>query len=67
MNLHGNSLTGTLPAWLGTAPDLQYIDLANNGFTGSVPPFLSSVPQVSAVLIKVKLTYYAAGNMCADL
>ncbi|KAL7085120.1 hypothetical protein ACP275_14G261900 [Erythranthe tilingii] len=39
--LNNNILTGSIPEFLGTLPELTYLNLAYNRFTGSVPDSLS--------------------------
>ncbi|PWA56694.1 malectin-like carbohydrate-binding domain-containing protein [Artemisia annua] len=41
IDLHNNSLSGTIPSFLGSMPNLQRLDLANNQFSGQVPASLS--------------------------
>ncbi|KAG6673116.1 hypothetical protein I3842_16G095800 [Carya illinoinensis] len=41
IDLHNNSLNGTIPDFLGSFPDLLLLNLADNRFNGSVPTSLS--------------------------
>ncbi|KAL3850725.1 hypothetical protein ACJIZ3_012607 [Penstemon smallii] len=41
IDLHNNSLNGSIPVFLGTLPSLNELNLANNNFGGSVPASLS--------------------------
>ncbi|XP_043710968.1 probable LRR receptor-like serine/threonine-protein kinase At1g05700 [Telopea speciosissima] len=41
IDLHNNSLTGEIPAFLGDLPNLQLLNLADNNFSGTVPMSLS--------------------------
>ncbi|KAL2487820.1 Leucine-rich repeat protein kinase family protein [Forsythia ovata] len=41
IDLHNNSLYGTIPDFLGTFPDLKELNLADNQFTGSIPASLA--------------------------
>ncbi|PWA60197.1 malectin-like carbohydrate-binding domain-containing protein [Artemisia annua] len=41
IDLHNNSLIGTIPSFLGSMPNLQRLDLADNQFSGPVPASLS--------------------------
>ncbi|KAI3801444.1 hypothetical protein L1987_29549 [Smallanthus sonchifolius] len=40
-DLHNNSLTGTIPDFLGTMPNLRQLNLADNQFSGRIPTTLS--------------------------
>ncbi|XP_062000402.1 probable LRR receptor-like serine/threonine-protein kinase At5g10290 [Rosa rugosa] len=41
IDLHDNSLTGSIPEFLGSFPNLKKLDLSHNRFNGTVPPSLS--------------------------
>lgn len=41
IDLDANSLTGTIPSFLGTMPKLQQLNLTNNQFSGPIPTSLS--------------------------
>lgn len=41
IDLHNNTLIGTIPSFLGSMPNLQRLDLADNQFSGPVPASLS--------------------------
>ncbi|XP_076934533.1 putative leucine-rich repeat receptor-like protein kinase At2g19210 [Bidens hawaiensis] len=41
IDLHNNSLTGQIPSFLGTLPNLKQLNLSDNQFTGSIPRLLS--------------------------
>nr|GEX69517.1 malectin-like carbohydrate-binding domain-containing protein [Tanacetum cinerariifolium] len=42
IDLHNNSLSGTIPSFLGTMPNLQRLNLADNKFSGPLPTSLST-------------------------
>nr|GEW55892.1 malectin-like carbohydrate-binding domain-containing protein [Tanacetum cinerariifolium] len=41
IDLHNNSLSGPIPSFLGTLPNLKQLNLADNQFSGSIPRSLS--------------------------
>ncbi|KAI3806360.1 hypothetical protein L1987_22260 [Smallanthus sonchifolius] len=41
IDLHNNSLTGPIPRFLGTLPNLKQLNLVDNQFSGSIPRSLS--------------------------
>ncbi|KAJ0765354.1 putative transferase [Helianthus annuus] len=41
IDLHNNSLSGPIPKFLGTLPNLKQLNLSDNQFTGSIPRWLS--------------------------
>ncbi|KAK9055404.1 hypothetical protein SSX86_026487 [Deinandra increscens subsp. villosa] len=58
IDMHKNSLTGTIPSFLGTMPNLQQLNLADNQLSGSIPTALSKNN-------KVKLTVTGNPSLCA--
>ncbi|XP_042753218.1 probable LRR receptor-like serine/threonine-protein kinase At1g51820 [Lactuca sativa] len=59
IDLHNNSLTGTIPEFLGTMPNLQQLNLADNQFSGPIPTSLSNNN-------KLKLTVTGNPSVCAS-
>ncbi|CAN6442419.1 unnamed protein product [Victoria cruziana] len=57
IDLHNNSLNGSIPEFLGTLPNLQILNLADNQFNGSVP---SSLNGNSRVILNI------SGNNISD-
>ncbi|PWA74728.1 malectin-like carbohydrate-binding domain-containing protein [Artemisia annua] len=53
IDFHNNSLTGPIPSFLGTLPNLKQLNLADNQFSGSIPRSLSR---------NSKLNLFVAGN-----
>ncbi|XP_073056865.1 probable LRR receptor-like serine/threonine-protein kinase At1g51820 isoform X1 [Primulina eburnea] len=51
IDLQNNSLTGPIPAFLGTFPNLKELNLANNKFDGSIPPSLSQKKGLNLVVV----------------
>ncbi|CAN6442433.1 unnamed protein product [Victoria cruziana] len=47
IDLHNNSLSGSIPGFLGKLPNLKQLDLADNRFSGSVPESLTHNPKIS--------------------
>nr|DAD25975.1 TPA_asm: hypothetical protein HUJ06_027443 [Nelumbo nucifera] len=50
IDLHNNSLTGEIPAFLGTFPNLKELNLADNEFSGSIPSSLSKNSKLKLVV-----------------
>nr|GEV67261.1 malectin-like carbohydrate-binding domain-containing protein [Tanacetum cinerariifolium] len=50
IDLHANSLTGTIPSFLGTMPELQQLNLANNQFSGPIPTSLAQNKNLKLVI-----------------
>ncbi|KAI3971730.1 hypothetical protein MKW92_002917, partial [Papaver armeniacum] len=42
IDLHNNSLTQTIPGFLGTFPNLVVLNLADNNFSGAIPSSISN-------------------------
>ncbi|XP_028062811.1 uncharacterized protein At1g24485-like [Camellia sinensis] len=59
IDLHNNSITGPIPNFLGTLPNLKELNLANNQFSGSIPTSLSNNN-------KIKLVVTGNPNLCAS-
>ncbi|KAI3742469.1 hypothetical protein L1987_60152 [Smallanthus sonchifolius] len=59
IDLHNNSLTGTIPDFLGTMPNLRQLNLADNQFSGSIPTTLSRNN-------KLKLTVTGNPSLCTS-
>ena len=49
LNLHGNLLTGPIPANLGRLASLEDLDMSRNSLTGSVPGGLGALPNLTNV------------------
>ncbi|XP_031488627.1 putative leucine-rich repeat receptor-like serine/threonine-protein kinase At2g04300 [Nymphaea colorata] len=47
IDLHNNSLSGSIPEFLGKLPNLQQLNLADNQFNGSVPSSLTGNSKVN--------------------
>ncbi|KAL5765980.1 hypothetical protein ACOSP7_016597 [Xanthoceras sorbifolium] len=59
IDLHNNSLSGSVPDFLGTLPSLKQLNLADNEFSGPIPTSLSSNN-------KLKLTVSGNPDLCAS-
>ncbi|XP_024965308.1 probable LRR receptor-like serine/threonine-protein kinase At1g51820 [Cynara cardunculus var. scolymus] len=59
IDLHNNSLTGTIPDYLGTMPKLKELNLANNSFSGPIPTSVSKNN-------KLKLTVTGNPSLCTS-
>ncbi|XP_071741048.1 uncharacterized protein At1g24485-like [Rutidosis leptorrhynchoides] len=59
IDLHNNTLIGTIPSSLGTLPNLQLLNLADNQFTGAIPSSLSKNN-------KLKLTATGNPGLCTS-
>ncbi|KAL8236533.1 hypothetical protein R6Q59_017614 [Mikania micrantha] len=59
IDLHNNTLTGSIPDYLGTMPNLQQLNLADNQFSGSIPTTLSKNKNL-------KLTTSGNPSLCAS-
>ncbi|XP_071741026.1 uncharacterized protein At1g24485-like [Rutidosis leptorrhynchoides] len=59
IDLHNNSLSGTIPSFLGTMSNLQQLNLADNKFSGSIPSSLSNNG-------KLKLTVTGNPSLCTS-
>ena len=46
LHLHNNTLTGSVPAWLGNLPGLERIGLGGNQLTGDIPPELGDLAKL---------------------
>ncbi|PWA90527.1 malectin-like carbohydrate-binding domain-containing protein [Artemisia annua] len=59
IDLHNNSLSGEIPSFLGTLPNLQQLNLADNQFSGSIPTSLTKNS-------KLKLTVTGNPSLCTS-
>ncbi|KAJ0554143.1 putative transferase [Helianthus annuus] len=59
IDLHNNSLTGPIPKFLGTLPNLKQLNLGDNQFTGSIPRSLSKKSNLN-------LSYTGNPVLCTD-
>ncbi|XP_021912554.1 probable LRR receptor-like serine/threonine-protein kinase At1g05700 [Carica papaya] len=50
VDLHNNSLEGTIPEFLGTLPNLKLLNLADNLFIGPIPTSISKNSQLKLVI-----------------
>ncbi|KAM7522259.1 hypothetical protein LguiA_012161 [Lonicera macranthoides] len=57
IDLHNNSITGPIPDFLGTLPNLKELNLADNQFTGPIPASLLKNT-------KLKLVVSGNSNLC---
>ncbi|KAL3826140.1 hypothetical protein ACJIZ3_022169 [Penstemon smallii] len=65
IDLHNNSLSGSIPDFLGTLPSLNRLNLANNNFIGSVPASLSQRNGLNLTL-SGNPNLCTSGNSCAS-
>ncbi|BFG34248.1 hypothetical protein CerSpe_205220 [Prunus speciosa] len=59
MDLHNNSLSGSIPDFLGTLPNLKQLNLADNKLSGPIPTTISNNN-------KLKLVSSGNPNLCAS-
>ncbi|KAK2643195.1 hypothetical protein Ddye_024958 [Dipteronia dyeriana] len=59
IDLHDNSLSESVPDFLGTLPSLKQLNLADNEFSGPIPPSLSNNN-------KLKLVVSGNPNLCVS-
>lgn len=59
IDLHNNSLSGSIPDFLGTLPNLKELNLADNKLTGQIPSSLSKNN-------KIKLTVSGNPELCVS-
>ncbi|XVF68670.1 hypothetical protein PTKIN_Ptkin11bG0020100 [Pterospermum kingtungense] len=50
IDLHNNSLIGSIPDFLGTLPNLKQLNLADNGLSGSIPSSISKNSKLKLVV-----------------
>ncbi|XP_022729885.1 probable LRR receptor-like serine/threonine-protein kinase At1g05700 [Durio zibethinus] len=50
IDLHNNSLIGSIPEFLGTLPNLKQLNLADNGFSGPIPSSISENNKLKLVV-----------------
>ncbi|KAK8581517.1 hypothetical protein V6N13_144539 [Hibiscus sabdariffa] len=50
IDLHNNSLTGSIPEFLGTLPNLKQLNLAGNGLSGPIPYSISNNKKLKLVV-----------------
>ncbi|XWS53191.1 hypothetical protein CRYUN_Cryun11dG0136700 [Craigia yunnanensis] len=50
IDLHNNSLIGSIPEFLGTLPNLKQLNLANNEFSGLIPSSISKNTKLKLVV-----------------
>ncbi|KAJ0788061.1 putative transferase [Helianthus annuus] len=63
IDLHNNTLTGTIPDFLGSMPNLQELNLADNEFSGSIPATLSKNKKLK---LNVTGSFCTPGKSCAS-
>ncbi|KAK9940343.1 hypothetical protein M0R45_017009 [Rubus argutus] len=59
IDMHNNSLSGAIPSFLGTLPNLKELNLGDNKLSGPVPPTISKNT-------KLKLEDSGNPNLCAS-
>ncbi|GMI81811.1 hypothetical protein like AT4G29990 [Hibiscus trionum] len=50
IDMHNNSLIGSIPEFLGTLPNLKQLNLAGNGLSGSIPSSISNNKKLKLVV-----------------
>ncbi|XP_057953788.1 probable LRR receptor-like serine/threonine-protein kinase At1g05700 [Malania oleifera] len=50
IDLHNNSLSGEIPDFFGTLPNLKQLNLANNDFSGTIPASISNNNNLKLVI-----------------
>ncbi|XVE79664.1 hypothetical protein DITRI_Ditri14bG0076100 [Diplodiscus trichospermus] len=50
IDLHNNSLIGSIPEFLGTLPSLKQLNLADNGFSGPIPSSISKNSKLKLIV-----------------
>ncbi|PWA53125.1 malectin-like carbohydrate-binding domain-containing protein [Artemisia annua] len=65
IDLHNNSLSGAIPSFLGTMPNLQRLNLADNQFSGPLPTSLSTNKKLN-LNVNGNPSLCTSGNSCSS-
>ncbi|PWA61935.1 malectin-like carbohydrate-binding domain-containing protein [Artemisia annua] len=65
IDLHNNTLNGSIPSFLGTMPNLKRLNLAYNRFSGPIPTSLSNKNKVELV-VTGNPSLCTSGNSCSS-